>query len=162
MLATGSDEKTFPQLEQDNEEEERSKAKEKGLSLHRPPSPKDADREMEHELYLRKSGSPLEASPADEVPQTKAVPQPQASSLSKMALRRTYRRPYSVHEFVIEPDSQGSSQCTTASQELDTELDTKQPAESPETPEINDTQNPLLECEVTKPVRKHSNKCHAR
>lgn len=79
-------------------------------------------------LFQRDSGSPMEASPADQPPQMDAVPQTQAGSISKSAPVLRNRRLYTVARLVVEPDSQGSSQCTTASlQEVETEIRTEEP-----------------------------------
>lgn len=83
-------------------------------------------------LFQRKSVSPLEASPADQMTQTGAERQAAAGSLSKTL--------YTVARFVVEPDSQPSSQCTTAAEELDVETRT---TESPQMPSAS---NKELQC----------------
>ncbi|XP_038558023.1 telomeric repeat binding factor a [Micropterus salmoides] len=151
VLASGSDERTFAQLEEEVEEEKQ--ARREDLSLRLSPTPeKGTKRDSEQDgLFQRDSGSPLEASPADQPQQTDAVSQTQAGSLSKTPPVRGNRRLYTVARLVVEPDSQGSSQCTTASQELEAEVRREEPLQVQTTPN-----NPVTENEVTPPTWKRS------
>ncbi|XP_078107836.1 telomeric repeat binding factor a isoform X2 [Sander vitreus] len=147
-LAAGSDERTFAQLEEEVEEEV--------LCLRLSPSPEmGIDRDSEQDgLFQRDSGSPMEASPADQPPHTGADPQTQAGSLSKTPSVLRNRRLYTVARLVVEPDSQGSSQCTTALQEVETDVRTEEPPQSLAIPSRKGSQSPLTDNEVTIPVRK--------
>ncbi|XP_031169967.1 telomeric repeat binding factor a isoform X2 [Sander lucioperca] len=153
-LAAGSYEKTFAQLEEEVEEEEQ--ARKEVLCLRLSPSPEmGTDRDLEQDgLFQRDSGSPMEASPADQPPHTDADPQTQAGSLSKTPSVLRNRRLYTVARLVVEPDSQGSSQCTTALQEVETDVRTEEPPQSLAIPSRKDSQSPLTDNEVTIPVRK--------
>ncbi|XP_023267733.1 telomeric repeat-binding factor 2 isoform X2 [Seriola lalandi dorsalis] len=149
-LAAGSDERTFAWLEEEVEKEQQ--ARKEDLSLRLSPSPeKDANQD---ELFQRESGSPMEASPADQPPQMDAVPQTQAGSLSKTPSVLRKRRLYTVAQLVVEPDSQASLQCSTASQELETEFRTEEPPQSPTLSKEKDSLSLLTDIEVTKPTRK--------
>uniref|UniRef100_A0A3B4TC39 Telomeric repeat binding factor 2 n=1 Tax=Seriola dumerili TaxID=41447 RepID=A0A3B4TC39_SERDU len=149
-LAAGSDERTFAWLEEEVEKEQQ--AREEDLSLRLSPSPeKDANQD---ELFQRESGSPMEASPADQPPQMDAVPQTQAGSLSKTPSVLRKRRLYTVAQLVVEPDSQASLQCSTVSQELETEFRTEEPPQSPTLSKEKDSLSLLTDIEVTKPTRK--------
>ncbi|TKS69903.1 Palmitoyltransferase ZDHHC7 [Collichthys lucidus] len=122
----GSDEQTFAQLE----EEVHGEQQEKYFLLRLSPTPPMCIEQNAGQdgLFQRDSGSPMEASPADQPPQIDAVPQTQAGSISKSAPVLRNRRLYTVARLVVEPDSQGSSQCTTASpQEVETEIRTEEP-----------------------------------
>lgn len=151
-LAADSDERTFAQLEEEVEREEQPK----NLFLRLSPSPKKGTEQASEQdgLFQRDSGSPMEASPADQPPHTDAVPQTQAGSLSKTPSVLKNRRLYTVAQLVVEPDSQGGSQCTTASQELEAEVRTEEPPQSPAIPNEKDQQNPVTDSEVTIPTRK--------
>uniref|UniRef100_A0A3Q3LD61 Uncharacterized protein n=1 Tax=Labrus bergylta TaxID=56723 RepID=A0A3Q3LD61_9LABR len=88
-------------------------------SLHCSLAPENStNQDSEQELiFQRDSGSPMEASPADQTPQTDAVLQEQAGSLSKTPeVKRTRRPPYNLARLVVEPDSQGSTQSTQSTQ----------------------------------------------
>nr|XP_019935601.1 PREDICTED: telomeric repeat-binding factor 2-like isoform X1 [Paralichthys olivaceus] len=155
MLAPRSDKRTFAQLEEEVEREEQERTD--NLLLRLSPSFKEGtslDSEQDG-VFQRGSGSPMEASVADHPPQTDAVPQTQAGSLTKSTsppLRN--RRLYTVARLVVEPDSQSSSQCTVTSQELDAEV---LEVESPQSSTIankNASQSPLTDNEVTRPSRK--------
>lgn len=71
--------------------------------------------------YQGASSSPMEASPADEPTQIDADPQIQTRSSSKTTSvqKGRRRRLYTVAQLVVEPDSQGSSQCTPASEDVE-------------------------------------------
>lgn len=145
-LATGSDEKSFAQLEEEVEREGQARKEDFFLCLSHTCN-KGTNREYigEKGLFQRQSGSPMEASPADQPPQTDAVLQTQAGTLSNTP---------SVAQLVIQPDSQTSSQCTIASQELQTEVRTEEPAESPTTSNKKGLQCPVTENEIAKPTRR--------
>ncbi|XP_029313734.1 telomeric repeat binding factor a [Cottoperca gobio] len=149
------DEKTFAQLEEEMEEEEQ--ARKEDIPPRLPPTPKKGTNQDSEQdgLFQRDSGSPMEASPADPPPQTDAVSETQAGWLSKMPSVPRNRQPYTVARLVVEPDSQGSSQCTTVSQELETDVRTEEPAPSVATPNKEAEQSLLPENEVTIPIRKH-------
>lgn len=153
-LAAASDERTFAQLEEEVEGEEQRRQQE--ISLRLSPSPtKDTNRDSEQEgLFQRDSGSPMEASPADQPPQTDAVPETQAGSLSKTPPVLRNRQPYTLAHLVVQPDSQGSSQCASASQELETKVRAEEPPQSPATPRKEDSQSLLTDNEITVPTRK--------
>ncbi|CAL1604131.1 unnamed protein product [Knipowitschia caucasica] len=132
MLARGT---TFAMLEKEMEDET-SAIVDKECST--PLSPCLEDELIQDQLYLRNSGSPREASPADKPMQMSDIPQAEKSSLSEMKTP-TSRRPYTIARLVVEPDSQESE-----AQEL-----------SPGSSQLTDiTQCPLVECEVSQPVRK--------
>ncbi len=155
-MAADSDERTFAQLEEEVEREEQPQ-KER-LSLHLSPSPKkDTERALEEDaLFQKDSGSPMEASPADQPPHTDAVPETQAGSLSKTPPVLRNRRPYTVAQLVVEPDSQGGSQCTTASRELEAEVRTEESPQSQAIPNKIDQHDPVTDDEVTIRTRKRS------
>ncbi|XP_060924395.1 telomeric repeat binding factor a [Limanda limanda] len=154
MLASLSDMRTFAQLEEEVEREEQERTND--LLLRLSPSLKE-DISLDSEpdgVFQRCSGSPMEASVADQPPKTEAVSHTQTGSLSKSPsppLRK--RRLYTVARLVVEPDSQSSSQCTVASPEPDTQA---LEVELPESPTIADdnSQSLLTDNEVTKPSRK--------
>ncbi|XP_070817364.1 telomeric repeat binding factor a [Chaetodon trifascialis] len=148
-LAANSDEKTFAQLEEEVEQEEQAK-KEVSLPLS-PTTIKDSEQD---ELFQRDSGSPMEASPADQPPQTDVAPQTPAGSLSKTPLVLRNRQLYTVARLVVEPDSQGSSQCTAASQELETEVRTEEPPQPATVPSKKSQQSPATDSEVAMPTPK--------
>ncbi|XP_032416363.1 telomeric repeat binding factor a [Xiphophorus hellerii] len=133
-LAQCLDEKTFSDLEQEVEEESQESM---CLCLERHTvSIRGTTQSSEQEaLFQRKSVSPLEASPADQMTQTGAGRQAAAGSLSKTL--------YTVARFVVEPDSQPSSQCTTAAEELDVETRT---TESPQMPSASNKEVNGLQC----------------
>lgn len=150
-LAAGSEERTFAQLEEEVEKEEQ--ASKEDLSLRLSPTPiKGTNQDSEQDgVFQRDSGSPMEASPADQPPQTEAVPQTQAGWLSKTPSVLRKRHTNTVARLVVEPDSQGSSQCTLASQELETDVRTEEP---PAVPNEKDQQSLVTDSEVSIPVRK--------
>ncbi|XP_054892761.1 telomeric repeat binding factor a isoform X1 [Poeciliopsis prolifica] len=133
-LAQCLDEKTFSDLEQEVEEESQKRV---CLCLEkRMDSIQGATQSSEQEaLFQRKSVSPMEASPADQMTQTGAERQAVAGSLSKTL--------YTVARFVVEPDSQPSSQCTTAADELDIETRT---TDSPQMPSASNKELNGLQC----------------
>ncbi|XP_072321602.1 telomeric repeat binding factor a [Eucyclogobius newberryi] len=123
-----ADEASFVRLEKDLEEEE---------------SQAQGSEEIKDQLYLTNSGSPLEASPAEEPAQISDVPQAQTGSLSKSP---TNNRSYTVARLVMEPDT------PIGSPDLDTELTPKETLEISENMDI--TQCPLIEGEISRPLRK--------
>ncbi|XP_074468298.1 telomeric repeat binding factor a isoform X1 [Sebastes fasciatus] len=150
-LAAGSDERTFPLLEEEVEGEEQAR---KHLPLSPTPR-KDTNQDSEQDgLFQRDSGSPMEASPADQPPQTDAAPQTQAGYLSKTPSVRRNRHSHNVARLVVEPDSQGSSQCTMASKEPEPDVRTEEPPQSPAIANKKDTQSPITVREVTIPLRR--------
>lgn len=144
-LAAGSVERTFVELEEEVE---------KDLSLHHSAAPlNDANRDSEQDgLFQRDSGSPMEASPADQPPQTDAVPETQAESRSNVPAEPGKRALYSVARLVVELDSQESSQCTTASQ-AEPDVRTENPPESPADHNKRRLQNPVTDIKVATPIR---------
>ncbi|KAK1891017.1 Telomeric repeat-binding factor 2 [Dissostichus eleginoides] len=92
----------------------------------------------------------MEASP----PQTDVVPKAQAEWLSKTSSVPRNKRLWTVARLVVEPDSQGSSQCTTASQEVETEVRTEEPPQSPASPDKTAEQSVVADDEDSLPVRK--------
>ncbi|KAG8001440.1 hypothetical protein GBF38_007098 [Nibea albiflora] len=158
----GSGEETFAQLEEEvhgeQQEELHGEQQEKDLLLRLSPTPPLCTKQNAGEdgLFQRDSGSPMEASPADQPPQTDAVPQTQAGSISKSRPVLKNRRLYTVARLVVEPDSQGSSQCTTASQELETEIRAEEPPQSPAITNKKELQNPVTDSDVTTTTRKRS------
>ncbi len=138
----------------DEEVEKEEQAKE-ALCLRLSPTPtRSTDQDSEQNgLFQRGSGSPMEASPADQPEQTDDVPQIQAGSLSKTPPVTRNRRLYTVAQLVVEPDSQGSSQYTT--KELETEVRTEEPPQSPAILNEKDLQNALTDSEDTTPKRKY-------
>nr|XP_046239253.1 telomeric repeat binding factor a [Scatophagus argus] len=153
-LCPGSDEKTFVLLD---EEMKRDELASKELSLHLSPTPtKGTNKDSEQDgLFQRDSGSPMEASPADQPRQMDADPQAQGGSRSKTPSVTRKRRLYTVARLVVEPDSQGSSQCTAVSQELETEVRTEEPPQSPAIHTKKDLQNPVMDNEIAMPTRKY-------
>ncbi|XP_042364993.1 telomeric repeat binding factor a isoform X2 [Plectropomus leopardus] len=149
-LAAASNKRTFAQLEEEVEGEEQAR---EDLSLRLSPTPKKGTNQDSEQdgLFQRDSGSPLEASPADHPAQTDALPQTQAGSLSKCSAVVRTRRPFSVARLVVEPDSQGSSQCSAASQECETDVRTEEPPEPPAVPSQKDPQSLETDNEVTTP-----------
>ncbi|XP_072236413.1 telomeric repeat binding factor a [Leuresthes tenuis] len=147
-LAAGLDEKTFAELEQEVETE--GQKREDLCPHHSSNGNGDANLNSEQEkLFQRNSCSPMEASPADQPPQTDAGPQAQARSVSKAL--------YTVARLVVEPDSQPSSQCTPAPEELESEVGTEKP---PQTLVVSsekgfkDVECPVADREIATPTRK--------
>ncbi|KAM6943514.1 telomeric repeat binding factor a [Xenentodon cancila] len=147
-LASGFGGITFSQLEQEVETE----CQEKEDICEHPSADHNRSTNLclEHEgLFQRDVCSPMEASPADHPTQMDVGPQTQAGSLSKKL--------YTVARLVIEPDSQPSSQCTAAPEELETDVRTEEAPQTPTVSSKNDPkemQCPITERECTIPVRK--------
>ncbi|CAJ1048955.1 telomeric repeat binding factor a isoform X2 [Xyrichtys novacula] len=124
-------ERTFAQVEKEVEKEERKRRE--SVSPQPSLSPKrSTNKDLEQsQQFQRDSGSPMEASPADQPPQTDTVPQAQASSLSKTPeVTRNRRSPYNLARLVVEPDSQVPLRNMTASQEQLDELGPEEPGQS--------------------------------
>ncbi|KAM4744194.1 telomeric repeat binding factor a isoform 3-T3 [Anableps anableps] len=136
-LAEGSEEKTFLELEQEVEVEAQERV---CLCVQHSVDPsRGAAQSSEQEaLFQRNSCSPMEASPADQPPQTDTERQAPAGSLSRTL--------YTVARFVVEPDSQPSSQCTTAPEDLETETRTEEP---PQMPSASNKERSSLQCPAT-------------
>ncbi|XP_034413245.1 telomeric repeat binding factor a [Cyclopterus lumpus] len=148
----GAGERTFAQLEEEVEEEEQ--ARKENLSRRLSPAPRKGSMDSEQDgLFQRDSGSPMEASPADQTPQTDAVPQTESGWLSKTPSGLRNRHLNTVARLVVEPDSQGSSQCTAASQEKEADVGTEEPPQSPAILD-KDSQSLGADNEISIPVRK--------
>ncbi|KAF7656957.1 hypothetical protein LDENG_00034030 [Lucifuga dentata] len=160
-LVAGTDGQTFDQVQEEMETE--SEERKENLYLHLTLSPIEMmDVESQQEEHFQKdSGSPMEASPADQA-LSDAVPQPETDLLSKETSTLRKRRLHTVAQLVMEPDSQGSSQCLVASQELEAEVRIEESAQSVAISNKEDLQSSRTESEVTKPVRKHSRKTSKR
>lgn len=116
-LAAGLHDKTFAEVKMEMTREDLS------VSL-----PRGSDQGAEEdESYQGASHSPMEASPADQSAQSDADPQIQEGSVSKTAPVPRKRRLFTVAQLVMEPDSQGSSQCTAASEEMEAEVRAEEP-----------------------------------
>ncbi|XP_004067316.1 telomeric repeat-binding factor 2 isoform X1 [Oryzias latipes] len=143
--ALSEDEKTFAQLEQEVETEIQDRD---GLHLeHSSDSETLDDLNAERaDLPQRNVCSPMEASPAEQPPQTDDGPQIQARSLSK--------EHYTVARLVTEPDSQSSSQYTTGLEELETEAGTEKPPQVPDGSSEKELQCPVSDGETAIPTPK--------
>ncbi|KAM8762767.1 telomeric repeat binding factor a [Acanthopagrus schlegelii] len=149
-LAPEFDERTFAQLEVEVEREEQARIEGISLCLSSA-STKDTSRDTEQDgLFQRASGSPMEASPADQPPQTDVVPETQAGSRSKIPSVQKNRQLSTLARLVVEPDSQ---QSTPASQELENEVGTEE-LQSPAVPSEKLLQSPLTDSEIAVPTRK--------
>lgn len=127
-LAGGSGGKTFAQLKQEVETE----------AQHRPDPTRDTNVDAEQsQQFQRDSCSPMEASPAD--PDTD--PPTLTGSLSL----------YTVPRLVTEPDSQPSSLCTAAVDELETEAGFKRTPPNSRN-DLKDVPCPVTDKEVILPV----------
>lgn len=104
-LAKGLNQKSFDQVKMEVTKEDLSL----GLQTH---TSQDAEQDVS---YQGASCSPMEASPADEPAQTEADAKTGLVSKTTPVTRKW--RLYTVAKLVVEPDSQGSSQCTSASEE---------------------------------------------
>lgn len=161
-MVVGSAERSFTQLEEEVESEEQVRTEKEVCLRLSPPHRKSV-------ILERDSGSPMEGSPADQPRQTDTVPPTQAGSLSKTPLSKApitmrNRRLYTVAQLVIEPDSQGSSQCTSASQELEAEVTTEEPEQTLDISHKRDLQSSETDSEVSivtkKRFRKATNTCN--
>ncbi|XP_036950202.1 telomeric repeat binding factor a isoform X2 [Acanthopagrus latus] len=149
-LAPELEERTFAQLEVEVEREEQARIEGISLCLSSAPT-KDTSRDTEQDgLFQRASGSPMEASPADQPPQTDVVPETQAGSRSKIPSVQKNRQLSTLARLVVEPDSQ---QSTPASQELENEVGTEE-LQSPAVPSEKLLQSPLTDSEIAVPTRK--------
>ncbi|CAI5645873.1 unnamed protein product [Oreochromis niloticus] len=152
-LATGLNERAFSQLEEEVETEDQESDH---MCLQLSPDPKtDTGLDLEQEvLFQRDSGSPMEASPADQPPQADAVPQTQESSLSKTLSVPWNRQLYTLSRLVMEPDSQASSQCSKVSEELETEARLEEAPQTLALSDKRDSQCPVTDQEVSIPAPK--------
>lgn len=152
-LATGLNERAFSQLEEEVETEDQESDH---MCLQLSPDPKtDTGLDLEQEvLFQRDSGSPMEASPADQPPQADAVPQTQESSLSKTSSVPWNRQLYTLSRLVMEPDSQASSQCSKVSEELETEARLEEAPQTLALSDKRDSQCPVTDQEVSIPAPK--------
>lgn len=149
-MAPELEERTFAQLEVEVEREEQARIEGISLCLSSTPT-KDTSRDTEQDgLFQRASGSPMEASPADQPPQTDVVPETQAGSRSKIPSVQKNRQLSTLARLVVEPDSQ---QSTPASQELENEVGTEE-LQSPAVPSEKLLQSPLTDSEIAVPTRK--------
>ncbi|KAL3065259.1 hypothetical protein OYC64_015438 [Pagothenia borchgrevinki] len=155
-LCTCSDDKTFAQLEEEVEEEQQAR---NDLSLRLSPTPEQETHQdpEQDRIFQRASGSPMEAYP----PQTDVVPKAQVEWLSKTSSVPRNKRLWTVARLVVEPDSQGSSPCTqgsspctTPSREVETEVRTEEPPQSPAAPNNTSEQSVVTVDEDSIPVRK--------
>ncbi|RVE74724.1 hypothetical protein OJAV_G00024700 [Oryzias javanicus] len=137
--ALAEDEKTFVQLEQEVETEMQD------IDILHLELPSDCETEQSIPCQ-RKVCSPMEASPAEQPPQTNGGPQVQARLLSK--------EHYTVARLVIDPDSQSSSQYTTALEELETDAGTKNPPKTPDGCREKEQQCPVSDDETAVPTPK--------
>ncbi|XP_039866563.1 telomeric repeat-binding factor 2-like isoform X1 [Simochromis diagramma] len=152
-LATGLNERMFSQLEEEVETEDQES---EHMCLQLSPDPKmDTNLDLEQEvLFQRDSGSPMEASPADQPPQADAVPQTQESSLSKTTSVPWNGQLYTLSQLVMEPDSQASSQCSKVSEELETEARVEEAPQTLALSNKRDSQCPVTDQEVSIPAPK--------
>lgn len=141
-LATGLHDKSFTQLKMELSKEDLS------LSLQKCTS-QDAEQDVS---YQGASCSPMEASPADQPAQIDADPQIQTGSVSKTASVTRKRQHYTVAQLVVEPDSQGSSQCTPASEEMELEVGAEELA-AVVSPAKTRPQSPITEDKIVSPTR---------
>lgn len=105
--------------------------------------------------YQGASSSPMEASPADEPTEIDADPQIGTGSSSKTASVRKGRRRrlYTVAQLVVEPDSQGSSQCTPASEEVEPVVTAEELPPAAVAPGGAEPQSPEIERKFDAPTR---------
>lgn len=140
-LVTGLHDKTFTQVKMEATKEDLS------LGLQ-----KCADQDVP---YQGASSSPMEASPADEATQIDADPRIQTGSSSKTASvqKGRRRRLYTVAQLVVEPDSQGSSQCTPPSEEVEPVVRTEELPPAVIAPSGAEPQSPEIERKFDAPSR---------
>lgn len=143
-LATGLHDKTFAEVKMEMAREDLSLSLQGGT---------DQDAEQDAS-YQGSSHSPMEASPADQSAQSDADPQIPTGSVSKTAPAPRKRRLYTVAQLVMEPDSQGSSQCTAASEEMEAEVRAEPPAAV--TPMKTESQSPGKTRTATRTTRSSS------
>lgn len=106
--------------------------------------------------YQGASSSPMEASPADEPTQIDSDPRIQTGSSSKTASvqkGRRRRQLYTVAQLVVEPDSQGSSQCTPPSEEVEPVVRTEELPPAVIAPSGAEPQSPEIEHKFDAPSR---------
>lgn len=125
-----SDGRTFAQAEREVEREAQMSKESLFLNPSLAAKESTSPDSEQNQLFQRDSGSPIEASPADQPPHTDTVPQTQGSLSKTPEVRRNGRLPKALACFVIEPDSQGGSQSTTISQEMQVESVSEEPAKA--------------------------------
>ncbi|KAM3625902.1 uncharacterized protein V6R79_019530 [Siganus canaliculatus] len=152
-LATDSNEIRFAKLEEEVDNEQEKTACSLCLSAS-PTHSTNEDSELDG-LFQRDSGSPMEASPADQPPQTDDVDESKAGSLSKAPPVLRNRPLYTLSRLVVEPDSQRSSQCTPTQQEPEPVVRVEETLPSPAVPNEKHLQNPVAEEEVVEPAWRH-------
>ncbi|KAM3876937.1 telomeric repeat binding factor a [Diretmus argenteus] len=147
-LTADTDKRALSQLEEDIEREEQNKISKDNLSMHRSACPlQGTDMEPMHDgPSQRDSGSPMEASLADQAPDN--VPQTEAGTPSICP------QLCNVARLVMEPDSQWSSQCSTDYQEQEAEVRTEKPAQTLATSSEEDTQSTVAAYGGTKSTQK--------
>ncbi|TWW67397.1 Telomeric repeat-binding factor 2 TTAGGG repeat-binding factor 2 [Takifugu flavidus] len=144
-LVTGLHDKTFTQVKMEATKEDLSLGLQKCTN-------QDADQDVP---YQGASSSPMEASPADEPTQIDADPQIQTGSSSKTASvqKGRRRRLYTVAQLVVEPDSQGSSQCTPAFEEVEPVAGAEELPPAAVAPSGAEPQSPEIEHKFDAPTR---------
>lgn len=141
---TGLHDKTFAQVKMEATKDDLSLGLQKCTN-------QDADQDVP---YQGASSSPMEASPADEPTQIDADPQIQTGSSSKTASvqKGRRRRLYTVAQLVVEPDSQGSSQCTPASEEVEPAVRAEELPPAVIAPSGAEPQSPVIEHKFEAPT----------
>ncbi|XP_029000473.1 telomeric repeat binding factor a [Betta splendens] len=155
-MVNSSEEKSFAQLEEEVEREGQARKEDFMCLSHTHKQLTTQENVTEEETLQKESGSPIEASPADEPSQTDADLQTQGGTLSNTP---------SVAQLVIQPDSQVSLKCSIAPRELQIEVRTEEVAESPIKSSKPDLQCPVTENEIPKPTRRiprRLDKTHSR
>lgn len=142
-LATGVRDKSFTQLKMELTKEDLT------LSLQKCTS-HDAEQNVP---YQEASCSPMEASPADQPTQIDAEPQIQTGSVPETVSVSRKRQLYTVAQLVVEPDSQGSSQCTPASEEMEAEVGAEEPPAAVASPTKTRSESPITEDKIVTPTR---------
>lgn len=141
-LATGLHDKSFTQLKKEVSKEDLT------LTLQ-----KCTSQEAEQVSSQAASCSPMEASSADGPAHVDADPQIQTKSVSETAPVTGKRQLYTVAQLVVEPDSQGSSQCTPASEEMDTEVRAEELTAAVASPARTMSQSLITEDKIVTPTR---------
>lgn len=140
-LATGSHDKSFTQLKMELTREDLSLILKKCTSQN----------VEQDESCEGASCSPMEASPADQPEQIDADPQIQTGSVSKTASVTKKRQRYTVAQLVVEPDSQGSSQCTPAPEEMEPQVRAEEQTAAAASPAKTPPESPITEGKVVTP-----------
>lgn len=142
-LATDLHGKSFTQLKMEVTKEDLT------LSLQKSTS-QDAEQNVP---YQEASCSPMEASPADQPAQVDADPQMQTGSDPETVSVSRKRQHYTVAQLVVEPDSQGSSQCTAASEEMEPEVGAGELTAAVASPAETRPKSPITEDKIVTPPR---------